>query len=145
MGFFKEKAKDKPSSNSSSSSNDDLRIDDTPMQAPPKGGHPPGYGIQHAIELMRSLPADLQTTDIVVQVIKRTLESAGIDVGTIIADATHKEESIETRIRKLQTEIASYQKEIETRNGEIGTLQTDLEETTRVKERLVLAEKITSG
>jgi chromosome segregation ATPase len=105
----------------------------------------PGYGIQQAIDLMRSLPADLQTFDTVVQVIKRTLESAHIDVGTIIADATRREEQIETRIRPLQEEIAKCQREIETCSSEIKRLQADLEETCWAKEWLVRAEKRITG
>jgi hypothetical protein len=104
----------------------------------------PGYGIQQAINLMRSLPQDLQTTDFVVQVIKRTLESAHISVGTIIADATRREEQIVTRIRPLQEEIAKYQQEIETRNSEIKRLQAALEETSWAKEWLVRAERHTT-
>jgi chromosome segregation ATPase len=105
-----------------------------------------GYGIQQVIDLMRSLPADLQTTDMVVRVIKRTLESASINVGAIIADATRREEQIDTRIRPLEEEIAQHQREIETRNSEITRLQTDLEEISWAKECLVRVEKkLTTG
>ena len=112
------------------------------QQAPPAVR--PKYGIAEAIRLMRSLPQDLTTTDIVVQVIKRTLESANIDVGAIIADATQKEDTIEKRIRALQEEIAGFEREIQSRTAEIAQLQADLEETSRVKERLVMAEKLGS-
>ncbi|MBI5480459.1 MAG: hypothetical protein HY906_16470 [Deltaproteobacteria bacterium] len=111
----------------------------SPEPAPAVAPVPPpsaGYGIQQAIELMRSLPADLQTTDFVVQVVKRTLESARIDVGAVIADATRKEERIVLWLRLLQEEIATRQREIEARTSEIGRLQTELEEISRVKERL---------
>jgi hypothetical protein len=100
------------------------------------------YGIADAITLMRSLPPDLQHTDIVVQVIKRTLESAKINVTAIIADATRKEDAIENRIKLLQEEISMHEREIATRSTEIQRLQVDLEETSRVKERLVMAEKL---
>jgi hypothetical protein len=105
----------------------------------------PVYGIQQAIELMRSLPADLQTTDVVVQVIKRTLESAHIAMGSIIADASRREEQVEARIRPLQEEIVKYQQEIETRSAEIRRLQASLEETSWAKEWLVRSEKHTTG
>jgi chromosome segregation ATPase len=125
---------------------DDVRIEpEPPVQPAPSTGPRPAYGIADAINLMRSLPQDLQTTDIVVQVIKRTLESAKIDVSAIIADASHKEDTIEKRIRTLQEEIANHEREIQTRTGEIARLQTDLEETSRVKERLVMAEKLTNA
>ncbi len=150
MGFFKEKAKEqKPAGRDSASAQDDLPIEEDAVAATPARSAAPtplgNYGIEQAIALMRGLPPDLQTTDIVVQVIKRTLESANINVGAIIADATHKEERIETRIRTLQEEISSHEREIATRAAEIKRLQSDLEETSKVKERLVMAEKLTQG
>jgi len=99
----------------------------------------PGYGIQQAIELMRGLPADPRTTGLVVQIVKRTLESASLDVRTIIVDATHREEQIGTRIRPLREEIARYQREIEERRAEITRLQAELEETSWAKEWLTRA------
>jgi uncharacterized membrane-anchored protein YjiN (DUF445 family) len=147
MGFFKEKekGKEKPSVRENAP-HDELPIQEddvaTPARSQPQGSN---YGIEQAIALMRGLPPDLQTTDIVVQVIKRTLESAHINVAAIIADATHKEERIETRIRTLQEEISAHEREIATRATEIQRLQSDLEETSRVKERLVMAEKLTQA
>ncbi len=93
------------------------------------------YGILQAIELMRGFPPELRRTDVLVQVIKRTLESAHVNVAGIIADATRREEQIETRIRSLQEEIAGCQREIETRAAEIGRLQAELGDVSRVIER----------
>jgi len=145
MGFFKEKGKERPSTRESAP-HDELPIQEDDVATPARSQAPvSGYGIEQAIALMRGLPPDLQTTDIVVQVIKRTLESAHINVASIIADATHKEERIETRIRTLQEEISAHEREIATRATEIQRLQSDLEETSRVKERLVMAEKLTQA
>jgi hypothetical protein len=105
----------------------------------------PRYGIADAIALMRGLPAEVQATDIVVQIIKRTLESARIDVAAIIVDATRKEDTLDRRIATLLDEIAKHEQEIRTRAAEISQLQTDGAETSRVKQRLLLAEKLTSG
>ncbi len=142
MGLWSDKPKQKTTA---ATAHEDVHVEpEPPVQAAPANVARPAYGIGDAINLMRSLPQDLQTTDIVVQVIKRTLESAKIDVSAIIADATHKEDTIEKRIRELQEQIENYQREIQTRSGEIQRLQADLEETSRVKERLVMAEKLTS-
>jgi chromosome segregation ATPase len=105
----------------------------------------PVYGIQQAIDLMRSLPTDLQRTDLVVKVIKRTLESAHIDLGSILADATRREQQSVARIRPLQEEIARFQQEIEARNADIKRLQSELEETSWAKEWLIRAERHTTG
>jgi septal ring factor EnvC (AmiA/AmiB activator) len=109
--------------------------------AAPAGAAKPRYGIADAIALMHSLPPDLQTTDVIVQIIKRTLESANIDVAAIIVDATQKADALEKRIMTLQEEIAKHEHEIQTRAAEISRLQTDNSETRRVKEKLLLGEK----
>jgi chromosome segregation ATPase len=145
MGLWSDKPKQKTTAARDVAGHDDVHIEEPPVQAMPTNAARTGYGIADAITLMRSLPQDLQTTDIVVQVIKRTLESAKIDVAAIIVDASHKEDQIEKRIRELQEQIENYQREIQTRSGEITRLQVDLEETSRVKERLVMAEKLTNA
>ncbi len=100
------------------------------------------FGIDKAIELMRTLPSD--NVELVVQVVKLTLESTKIKIATIIEDATRKQEDIQGRIKVLKSEIADFEKEIATRREEIGALEADFDETSTVKERLQLAEKLTS-
>ncbi|RMH45143.1 MAG: hypothetical protein D6689_00670 [Deltaproteobacteria bacterium] len=103
----------------------------------------PAYGIDDAIELMRSLPTD--NVELVVQVVKKTLESTKVKVRSIIDDASRKQKDIEGRIDVLKKEIAEYEQEIATRREEIAKLEADHAETTTVKERLELAEKLTTG
>lgn len=101
-----------------------------------------GYGIDDAISLMRTLPQD--NVELVVQVVKHTLESAKIDIVTIIDDATGKVDRIESRVTVLRSAIADLEREIQTRRDEIDKLEADRRETTRVKERLLLAQKLTT-
>ncbi len=101
------------------------------------------YGIDDAVALMRTLPSE--NIELVVQVVKHTLESARIDIGTIIQDATAKQERTESRIAVLRNAIEELDREIDTRQAEIAQLESDNRETTRVKERLVLAEKLSQG
>jgi hypothetical protein len=100
----------------------------------------PAYGINQAIELMRSLPAD-QNPELVVIVIKATLESLKVKVADIIADADRKTKDLEERVSNLKRAIADFEKEIETRKEEIGRLEADHSETSVVRQRLELAEK----
>jgi len=101
------------------------------------------YGINDCIELMRTLPnADIE---IVVEVVKKTLESTEIQVSDIIEHAAEKEHDIETRIATLESEIRDLQQETVRRNQEIAELQADLKETNIVKERLELAERRAAG
>jgi hypothetical protein len=101
------------------------------------------YGIDDAVALMRTLPSE--NIELVVQVVKHTLESARIDIGTIIQDATAKQERTESRIAVLRNAIEELDREIDTRQAEIAQLESDNHETTRVKERLVLAERLSQG
>ena len=100
----------------------------------------PSYGINKAIELMRTLPTD--NIALVVTVIKHTLESTKIQISEIIADATHKQDDIEGRIKVLKGEIEEFEAEIATRRDEIGLLEADFAETSQVKEHLLLAENL---
>lgn len=97
----------------------------------------PTYGIQNAIELMRQLPSD--NVPLVVEVVKKTLESLHVDIGSIIADAERKRARIDDRVVNLQTEIDDFEEEIAARKDEIEALTADRDETKTVKERLELA------
>jgi len=103
----------------------------------------PNYSIDQAIELMRALPVD-QNVELVVAVIKTTLESLKVKVADIISDAVRKQKDLEERVSNLKRAIADFEKEIETRKEEIGRLEADHKETTAVRGRLELAEKAQS-
>ncbi len=104
------------------------------------GNAPPvAYGIEDAIKLMRSLPVD-QNLELVVRVIKGTLESMSVRLPTIIEDAARKQQSIQDRTAALNTEIGGLEKEIAKRREEIAGLEADFAETTKVKQHLELAE-----
>jgi hypothetical protein len=98
------------------------------------------YGIEEAIALMRTLPDD--NVELVVQVVKHTLESTNINIKEIIDDASDKQTRIDQRIKVLKEEIADLENEIATRSKEITSLEEDHKETSQVKERLQLAEKL---
>jgi len=109
-----------------------------PTAASSSDGDAQHYGIDRAIELMRRLPTD--NMEIVVQVVKATLESLQVSVGSIIRDAQRKEARITARVDTLRKEITDLEGEISTRKSEIGELEADQRETAMVKERLTLAE-----
>jgi predicted RNase H-like nuclease (RuvC/YqgF family) len=105
---------------------------------PPPEPPPAVYGIDRAIELMRSVPADDQNLQLVVQVIRSTLASTNVSVEAIIEDASKKQERIQRRVARLADEIVGLEKEIQLREEETRTLERDFEETTQVKARLSL-------
>src|SRR5215475_4594546 len=91
----------------------------------------PDYGINKAIELMRMLPSE--NVELVVRVVKTTLESTNIKVAGIIKDATRKQGELEARVTVLKKEIAELETEIAGRRKEISALETDHKETSTVK------------
>jgi hypothetical protein len=99
-----------------------------------------GYGIAEAIQLLRSVPVE-QNVELVVGVIRNTLESLNVRLADIIEDAGQKERSLQQRIETLKTEIAEYERQIDTRSQEIGRLHGELAETTTAKERLTMAQQ----
>jgi hypothetical protein len=101
----------------------------------------PRYGIDDAIKLMRTLPID-DNVDLVVRVIKRTLESLNVRVPEIVEDAGRRQEALSTAITEHETSILKLEREIETRRNEIAHLQDELAETSTVRERLELAEQL---
>lgn len=97
------------------------------------------YGIEEAVGLMRKLP-DVDT-DVVITVVRKTLESANVRVNEIITDAEKKESNINKRTNTLTSEIEELQKKITLRNKEISILTKDLQETTKVKKLLQQGEQ----
>lgn len=98
-----------------------------------------GYGIDDAIRLMRTLPAD-QNPQLVVRVVKNTLESVHVHLADIIQDASTKQKALRERSAGLNQQITELESEITKRRDEIFRIEADLDETTNVKERLELVE-----
>jgi hypothetical protein len=151
MGFFGKKGEDKqPAAQAHDDDYYDSPVEQVSLAKPaapavPKPAAPveeerSSYGIDNAIELMRALPVD-QNVELVVQVIKTTLESLKVHVADIIDDASKKQKRLEERVADLKKEIIDFEKEIQTRKEEIARLEADHAETSSVKARLELAEK----
>jgi hypothetical protein len=115
--------------------------DQKPGGPPPPPGPKQLYGIDDAIRLMRTLPVD-DNVDLVVRVIKKTLESLSVRVPDIIDDASKRQETLKGGISEHQAAIVQLEREIEARRNEISRLEDALAETTTVRERLQLAESL---
>jgi predicted nucleic acid-binding Zn-ribbon protein len=99
---------------------------------------PKRYGIERAIQLMRSLPTE-QNPELVAMVITSTLESLEMNVSDIIEDARSRQADLEARIGTIKAKNSALEKEIELGVDEIVKLEATLAETLNVKERLELA------
>lgn len=118
----------------------DPKAPPTPPQASMAPPLPePAFGIDEAVVLMRQLPS--RNIDLVMQVVKKTLESLRVDVPKIIEGAAEKEHRIEQRILSLKAEIETLEGKIATHRKEISGLEAEQKEVLQVKERLSLAQK----
>lgn len=99
---------------------------------------PKRFGIDRAIQLMRSLPID-QNPELVAMVITTTLESVDMHVSEIIDDARSRQADLEARIGSIKAKNSALEKEIELGVEEIVKLEASLAETLSVKERLEAA------
>ena len=102
------------------------------------------YGIAEAILLLRSLPTD-QNSELIVQVVRTTLESMNVHLSDIIDDATRKQVQTEERIAAVHGQVSDLEKQLAALRQEIGGLEAELKETSDVKERLQAAEKSVSS
>jgi len=100
------------------------------------------FGIDDAIQLMRSLPADPNSA-LVVRVVRVTLGAVNVSVEEIVADATRKEARIKESIAALEARIVDLEGQLGSLRREIAAHQADLKETTNVRERLHLADQYT--
>jgi hypothetical protein len=107
----------------------------TPPVAPPEHR----FGIDDAIQLMRSLPTESNTA-LVVRVVRATLGAVHVSVEEIVADATRKEARVKESIATLEIQIVELDKQLGSLRREIAAQQADLKETMNVRERLLMAD-----
>jgi len=93
-----------------------------------------GYGVADLILLMKTIPTD-RHPELVVRVVKSTLESVGVRPNDIIEDALRHEGVVRDRISALEGEIDGLEQEIERRRGLIAELQTNISDLVYARER----------
>jgi len=113
-------------------------LEPEPIETPPVVEH--HFGIDEAIQLMRSLPADPNSA-LVVRVVRVTLGAVNVSVEEIVADAARKEGRIKDSISALEAKIVELEGQLGALRREISTHQADLKETINVRERLHLADQ----
>jgi hypothetical protein len=98
------------------------------------------FGIDEAIQLMRSLPSD-PNTSLVVRVVRVTLGAVNVSVEDIVADALRKEAQIKESIADLESGIVDLEGQLGALRRQIAVHQADLKETANVRERLHQADQ----
>lgn len=115
-------------------------IDPEPIITPGVAPVEKRFGIDDAILLMRSLPADPNAA-LVVRVVRVTLGAVNVSIEEIVEDAVRKETRIKESISRVESQIADLEKQLAGLRKEIATYQADLKETVSVRERLHLADQ----
>ena len=100
------------------------------------------YGIEDVVNLMRTLPD--AAPELVMPIVIKTLESANIDIDSIINEAADNEESIENNCVELIAEIETLELQIADMNDKIMAMNEDLEDICNVK-NLLLSSMIEEG
>jgi predicted nucleic acid-binding Zn-ribbon protein len=114
----------------------ETRNDPAPGMTAPQGATPQKrFGIDRAIQLMRSLPTE-QNPELVAMVITGTLESLDMNVSDIIEDANARAMELEARIASIKARNSALEKEIELGVDEIVKLEASLAEAMNVKDRI---------
>lgn len=98
----------------------------------------PNYGIEKAIKLIRKLPDEKSPA--MVAIVRDTLESADINVDSIINDAQQRAAEIQQRIALLSNDIEDLQTLIANKQQEISDSTDILDETHKVRTLLEAAE-----
>jgi len=83
------------------------------------------FGVSDLILLMKTIPID-HHPDLVVQVVKSTLESVGVHVSDIIDDALRHEGAMRDRVSGVESEIDGFMREIESRRELIAQIEEDI-------------------
>jgi hypothetical protein len=105
-------------------------------EVPQPASAKPAYGIEQAVALLESLPQGGRNRDLVFQVVKTTLQSLKVEVSEIVADASRKEATINTKIKGLENEIAEFDARIKAKRREVQGLRKEHQQILNVRQHL---------
>ena len=96
---------------------------------------PVNYGVDQALLLLRQIPSDRSNQKMVVNIVRQTLESTGINIQRLLEAATVRQDEITNEIVRIQGEIASYHQAIEEKTVIVQQYQEQLAEIGSLRER----------
>src|SRR5260221_3395063 len=98
-----------------------MQNDEPPGRAPASTR---SYSVADLIRLLKTIPVD-QHPDLVVRVVKTTLESVGVHSSQVIEDAVRHEAVINERMVTLEGEIERLTAQIQSRREQIAQLNVE--------------------
>jgi hypothetical protein len=93
------------------------------------------FGVDQALELIRQVPLGGLNDHMVIDVMRKTLASAGIDIQSLMDAAALREDEVTGEIVRLQNEISSLHQAIEQKTTEVQRLQAQQEEIGSLRDR----------
>ncbi len=111
-----------------------VELEDEPAPAPQASSRPK-YGIDEAIQLMRTLPLD-QNPELIVLVVKNTLASMNVSLKDTVRDAVARQEAVRTRIEGLKANVGQLEEQIQSKKEQVASAEAELRELVQVTERL---------
>ena len=97
--------------------------------------HNINFDIEQALALLRQFPSNGQNDAVIVDVIRKTLQSTSIDLDKVLEGAGRKQDEITNEIVRIQSEIASVHQRIEEMTSVVRDLQDQLGEIGSLRER----------
>ena len=94
-----------------------------------------GFGVDQALGLIRQVPLGGLNDHMVIDVIRKTLASAGIDIQALMDAASLREDEVTGEIVRLQGEISALHQAIEEKTAQVHRLQEQQEEIGSLRDR----------
>jgi predicted nuclease with TOPRIM domain len=93
------------------------------------------FGVDQALVLLRQVPLGGLNDHMVIDVIRKTLASAGIDIQTLMDAAALRQDEVTGEIVRLQSEISALHQAIEEKTAQVQRLQEQQEEIGSLRDR----------
>jgi hypothetical protein len=94
-----------------------------------------GFGVDQALGLLRQVPLGGLNDHMVIDVMRKTLASAGIDMQALLDAASLRQDEVTGEIVRLQNEISTLHQAIEEKTAEVQHLQEQQEEIGLLRDR----------
>jgi len=94
-----------------------------------------GFGVDQALDLIRQVPLGGLNDHMVIDVMRKTLASAGIDLQALMDAAALRQDEVTGEIVRLQNEISTLHQAIDEKTAQVQHLQEQQEEIGSLRDR----------
>jgi hypothetical protein len=100
-----------------------------------QGGTTAAFSVEQALALLRQVPLGGLNDRMVIDVIRKTLESTGISIPSLLETAAFRESEMQNEIMRIQSEISALHQAIEEKNSQVQAYQAQLSELGTLRDR----------